>query len=317
MTGARLRTAFFLTGVILVVEVVGGVISGSLALLSDAGHVLTDIVALGLAWFATVQAQKPADARNTYGYHRIGILAALINAATLILIVGAIAFEAVRRLQSPQSVTPWLMFVAASVGVIVNLYIGFGLRSEGGENLNVRAAMLHVFGDIGASAAVIVGGVIILLTRWYPADPIVSLAIAALIAWGAWSILRETVDILLEATPRGVNLPELVQDMGRQPGVQDVHDLHVWALAGGKAFLSAHVQVDDGLLSERDRVVAQLTRMLQRQHSIGHATLQLECAGCASQELYCAGAGNHDHCEETGHGDGVDLAGLMVGRRDS
>src|SRR6185437_13259132 len=140
---AALGTAFALTALVLVVEVVGGVLSHSLALLSDAGHVLTDIVALGLAWFAAVQAERPADARNTYGYHRTGILAALANAVTLIVIVLVIAFEAVRRLQHPEPVVPWLMFASAAVGVVLNLYIGLRLRGESAHNLNVRAAMLH------------------------------------------------------------------------------------------------------------------------------------------------------------------------------
>src|SRR5579859_5786538 len=182
MVGAKLRTAFLLTLLILAVELGGGLLSHSLALLSDAGHVLTDIVALGLAWFATAQAERPANARKTYGYHRTGILAALANALTLILIVLAIAYEAVQRFQHPQAVTPWVMFASAAVGIIVNLSIGFGLRQEGGDNVNVRAAMLHVFGDVGASAGVIAGGLVILLTRWYPADPLISLFIAVLIA---------------------------------------------------------------------------------------------------------------------------------------
>ncbi|HWE62696.1 MAG TPA: cation diffusion facilitator family transporter, partial [Chloroflexota bacterium] len=193
MTGKRLRTAFLLTTIILAVELAGGIVSHSLALLSDAGHVLTDIFALGLAWFATAQAERPADARKTYGYHRTGILAALANAVTLILIVIAIAYEAIGRFQHPERVTPWLMFVSAAVGIVVNLYIAFGFRKEGGDNLNVRAAMVHVLGDVGASVGVIVGGLVILATGWYPADPLISLFIAVLIARGAWSILGETV----------------------------------------------------------------------------------------------------------------------------
>jgi len=219
MTGRTLRTAFFLTVIILAVELTGGVLSHSLALLSDAGHVLTDIVALGLAWYATAQAARPADARNTYGYHRTGILAALANAVTLIVIVLAIAYEAIGRFQHPEAVTPALMFVSAAVGIAVNLYIAFGLRKEGGENLNNRAALLHVLGDIGASAGVIVGGVVIVLTRWYPADPLISLFIAVLIARGAWRILRETVDILMEATPKDINVAQLVRDVIQQPGI--------------------------------------------------------------------------------------------------
>jgi cobalt-zinc-cadmium efflux system protein len=286
-TGARLRSAFLLTAVILLVEVVGGLVSHSLALLSDAGHVFTDIIALGLAWFAHTQAARPADARRTFGYHRIGILAALANAVTLILIVVAIAFEAIRRLQHPAAVTPWVMFGAAAVGVAINLYIGLGLRSTGDENLNVRAAMLHVFGDVGASATVIVGGVLILLTGWYPADPLISLAIAVLIAWGAWRVLRETVAILMESSPRGLNVAQLMRDMLQVPGVADVHDLHIWSIAGGMHALSAHVQVADRPLSTCDGLLMRLSGLLEQRYHISHTTIQLECACCAPNDVRC------------------------------
>src|SRR5262249_8477286 len=181
---------------------VGGVASHSLAQLSDAGHVLTDIVAIGLAWFATIRAEKPADARNTYGYHRTGILATLANAITLILIVVWIAYEAIQRLQHPEPVTPWIMFLAAAVGIAVNLYIGLGLRAEGGENLNARGAMLHALGDVGASAAVIVGGLVILLTGWQYADPLISIGIPLLIARSAWGLLGGPVGGLRGAPSR-------------------------------------------------------------------------------------------------------------------
>jgi len=325
MTTGKLRTAVLLTAVILVVELAGGLLSHSLALLSDAGHVLTDIFALGLAWFATAQAERPADARNTYGYHRTGILAALANAVTLILVVLAIAYEAVQRFQRPEAVTPWLMFVSAAVGIAVNLYIGFGLRKEGDDNLNVRAAMLHVFGDVGASVGVILGGVVILLTRWYPADPLISLGIAVLIARGAWRILRETVDILMEATPRDLNVAQLVRDMVRQPGIADVHDLHVWSIAGGMSALSAHVQVADRPLSACDELLVGLNRLLQMEYKIGHSTIQIECAGCTPNHLYRTmdpeGGDAHDHAQgdhDHDHdrtADGLDVSATTVDMR--
>ena len=302
MTRSKLRTALVLTAVILLVELAGGLLSHSLALLSDAGHVFTDIVALGLAWFATIQAGRPADASKTYGYHRTGILAALANALTLILIVLAIGYEAFRRFQYPEAVTPWLMFVSAAIGITVNLYIGFSLRAEGGENLNVRAAMLHVFGDVGAAAAVIVGGVIILLTGWYPADPLISLFIAALITKGAVDIMRETLDILMESAPRGLNVAQMVRDIVTEPGVRDVHDLHVWSIAGGMRCLSAHVQVEgDESISRGDLLIGKLNVMLDEKYRIGHTTIQLECEGCDPNHLYCqmvhgrahAGQGRH------------------------
>ncbi|HEY7780050.1 MAG TPA: cation diffusion facilitator family transporter [Ktedonobacterales bacterium] len=296
---SRLRTAFLLTIGILLVEVLGGVFSHSLALLTDAGHMLTDVVALGLAWFAAVQAARPADERKTFGYHRTGILAAQVNAATLLVIVVVIAFEAVRRLQHPEPVTPWVMFVAAAFAIAINLYIGLGLRAEGSANLNLRAAMLHVFGDVGASAAVIVGGVVILLTGWFPADPIISLLIAALIAIGAWTILRETTDILMEATPRGLNVAQLVRDLVTVPGVSDVHDLHVWSIAGGMAALSAHVRVSDRPLSDCDALLDTVNQVLKDRYAIAHTTIQMECAGCSPNDLYCDwrpnGEGGHIH----------------------
>jgi cobalt-zinc-cadmium efflux system protein len=316
MAGKRLRVAFFLTAIILVAEVAVGVLSNSLAVLSDAGHILTDLFALGLAWFATVQAERPADASKTYGYHRTGILAALLNAVTLLVIVIAIAYEAVMRFQHPEKVTAWLLFVAAAIAIAVNLYIAAGLRQEEGENLNVRAALLHVLGDIGASVGVIVAGVVILATGWYPIDPILSLAIAVLIARGAWLILRDTVDILMEATPKGLNVPQMVRDVVRSPGVQDVHDLHVWSIAGGMTALSAHVQVEDRPLSQCDAVLAGMAQMLRQRYHIGHSTIQLECAGCATTHLYCHmndnGKADHQHM----HAHEASQDGLDVRRED-
>jgi cobalt-zinc-cadmium efflux system protein len=289
MVGAKLRVAFLLTLVILGVETTGGFFANSLALLADAGHVLTDVVALGLAWYAAGQAGRPADPRNTYGYHRTGILVALVNAATLLAIVIVIAIEAVQRFTNPETVTPTYMFVAAAVGILVNLFIGFSLRAEQGSNLNVRAAMLHVFGDVGASAAVIVAGLIILFGRWYLADPLLSLGIAVLIAKGAWDILRETLGILMEATPANVNVAQLVRDVMRIPEVEDVHDLHVWSLAGGMPLLTAHVQVGgDCSLSRGGEILTELDRLLQEKYAIGHSTIQLECARCGESELHCA-----------------------------
>ena len=320
MTGSKLRTAFALTAVILLVELAGGLLSHSLALLSDAGHVLTDIFALGLAWFATVQAERPADAGKTYGYHRTGILAALANAITLILIVIAIAYEAFQRFQHPETVTPWLMFVSAAVGILVNLYIGFSLRAEGGDNVNIRAAMLHVFGDVGASVGVIVGGLVILLTGWYPADPLISLFIAALIAWGAWRILRESIDILMESAPKELNVAQMVRDMVTEPGIQDVHDLHVWSIAGGMRCLSAHIQVaGDAPISQGDLLIGKLNHMLDEKYQIDHTTMQLECAGCDPNHLYCGmtRSQDHDHGEsDQRHGHEETDEGLDVRRRE-
>ncbi len=287
-TEGTLRTAFLLTIMILAVEAAGGVLSHSLALLSDAGHVFTDLIALGIAWFAKAQASRPSDASRTYGYHRTGILAALANAVTLILIVIGIAYEAAQRLQHPEAVTPWLMFLGAGVGIAVNLYIGLALRSNASRDLSIQAAVLHVFGDVGASAAVVAGGGVILLTGWDPADPLISLAIAVLIAKGAWDILRETVDILMEAAPKDLNVAQMMRDMMRVSAVQDVHDVHVWSIAGGMPVLTAHVLVaEDCSLSSCEGIRVELDQLLRRDYGVSHTTIQFECAGCDPNQLHC------------------------------
>lgn len=304
MAKQTLRLAFFLTLIILGAEVTGGLLANSLALLSDAGHVLTDIFALGLAWFATAQAERPANARNTFGYHRVGILAALVNSLTLILITLWILWEALQRFQHPEPVQPLAMFLAASIGITVNLFIGFGLKKEK-ENLNVRAAALHVFGDIGVNAAVIVAGIIILLTGWNIADPVLSIGIACLIALGSWRILRETADILLEAVPKDINLSTLVRDMMRVRGVRDVHDLHVWCITDGMSALSCHAQIDDLPPSQSASILTSLESMLQEKYRIGHTTIQFESHAheghCRVEDgLYCRmkTVTNHEHDHE-------------------
>ena len=289
MAKKTLRLAFFLTIIILIAELVGGFFANSLALLSDAGHVVTDVFALGLAWFAVIQADRPANARKTFGYHRVGILAALVNAVTLIIIAIAITWEAIQRFQHPEPVQPLVMFLSAGIGIAVNLYIGF---QKEGHSLNVRAASLHVFGDVVASIGVIVAGVIILLTGWTTADPLLSVAIAVLIAVGAWNILKETTDILLEAVPRDISLSDLVDDMKSVKGVKDVHDLHVWSIASSMYALSCHVLINDLPTSGSSTILQSLTTMLNEKHHIGHATIQFECsdqreACCEIDGLYC------------------------------
>ncbi len=289
-----LRLAFFLTLIILIAELVGGLLANSLALLSDAGHVVTDIFALGLAWFATVQAERPPNARKTFGYHRVGILAAMVNAMTLIVIAFAILLEAVQRFQHPESVQPLIMFVAAGISIVINLIIGFGLKKEA-NNLNVRTAMLHVFGDVGVSAGVIVAGITILLTGWTIVDPLLSVGIAVLIAIGAWRILRETTDILLEAVPKDVSMPGLVKDMKSVKGIKDVHDLHVWSITSNMYALSCHALIADVPPSDSSVILLSLNTMLSEKYHIGHVTIQFECD--PHQETYCAVNGLYCHME--------------------
>jgi cobalt-zinc-cadmium efflux system protein len=290
-----LRLALALTCVVLAVEFVGGLISHSLALLSDSGHVLTDVFALGLAWFAVAQSRRPADARRSYGYHRVSILAALVNALTLIVIVLAIGYEALQRLAHPEPVQGGVVIVAALVGIAINTFVAFGLRGDA-RSLNVRAALLHVTGDISASLGVVVAGVVILLTGWLYIDPLLSLGIAVLIAFGAWGIVRETVNLLMEGTPREIDLAAVTQEITSTDLVTSMHDLHVWALSSDEVALSCHIVIADSPLGDAEHVVRDLESRLCGKFDIGHTTIQVEsCHPCG--EIH-HGAGDHNHPHE-------------------
>ncbi len=292
--GVTLKWALALTLVILAVELAGGLVSHSLALLSDAGHVLTDVFALGLAWFAVEQAKRPADQRRSYGYHRVSILAALVNAVTLVVIVIAIAIEAARRIASPEPVQGAVVIVSALFAIAVNAYIALGLRGDT-KSLNLRAAMLHIVGDIAASVGVVVAGAVILLTRWLYIDPLLSLAIAVLIAFGAWRIVRETVNLLLEGTPGAINLGAVSSEITHTERVTSMHDLHVWALSSDDVALSCHVVVDDCPLGDAEHVVRDLERRLCARFDIGHTTIQVESCHPCGEIHHGAGAHNHPH----------------------
>jgi cobalt-zinc-cadmium efflux system protein len=289
---SALKMALALTCIVLVIELIGGLSSHSLALLSDAGHVLTDVFALGLAWFAVVQSNRPADKRRSYGYHRVSILAALVNAVILIGIVIAIGYEALRRLANPEPVHGGIVIIAALVGIAINAYIAFGLRGDT-HNLNMRAALLHVTSDIGASIGVVVAGAVILLTGWLYIDPLLSIAIAVLIAYAAWRIVRETVNLLMEGTPGVIDLAALTAEITGTKLISGMHDLHVWALSADEMALSVHVVVDDCPLGEAEHVVRDLEARLCDRFSIGHTTIQVEsCHPCG---VITHGAGEHNH----------------------
>ena len=290
--GATLKRALILTCLILAVEFAGGLISHSLALLSDAGHVLTDVFALGLAWFAVEQAKRPADRRRSYGYHRVSILAALVNSVTLIVIVIAIAYEAIRRLVSPEPVQGAIVIVTALTGIAINSYVAFGLRGDG-KSMNLRAVLLHVTGDIAASIGVVLAGAVILLTGWLYIDPLLSLGIAILIAFGAWRIVRETVNLLMEGTPGDIDLAAVTSEIAGTSLVTGMHDLHVWALSSDEMALSCHVVVGDCELGDAEHVVRDLETRLCARFAIGHTTIQVEsCHPCG--EIH-HGAGDHNH----------------------
>jgi cobalt-zinc-cadmium efflux system protein len=281
-----LAAAVGLTAAILVGEVVGGIWAGSLALLSDAAHVFMDVFALALSLGALLLARLPASDKRTYGWHRAEVFAALINGLTLFAVAAFIFVEGARRLAAPTPVKGVGLLVIAAVGLAANAAVALMLRRHVGVDVNLRAALLHVLGDAAASAAVVVGAVVVIATGWYFVDAALALGIAALLVWGAGRVVRDAVRILLEGTPPGVALGDVALALGGLDGVTSVHDLHVWALCSHITNLSAHLVVCEGA---RDDVRRAAEGMLTRRFGIRHSTLQLEDEPCRleSGEFLC------------------------------
>lgn len=304
-TGRKLGVSFGLSFLVLAVLGVGGWMANSLALLADAGHVVTDIAALGLSWYATRQAARPASATRTFGYHRTGILAALINAVSLILVAGWICFEAYERFWTPYQVNSGVMMVAAAIGLVINLGIGLWLKDESEHNLNVHSAFLHVIGDAAASAGVIVGAAVIWLTGWHFVDPLLSVAIALFIAYGAWQVVDESVSILMEGAPSDLDIAALQRDLEGIEGVRAIHDLHVWSIARGMASLSCHVIIDDEHIPHSLALVARCNMLLADKYHIVHTTLQAEAEHCSPDSPSCnfslTQASGHSHMDDPDH----------------
>lgn len=270
----KMRLAFWLTALVFLAELVGGFASNSLALLSDAGHVLTDMAALGLSWYALRQAERPSDARMTFGYHRAGILAALMNALLLLAVTVWVMVEAWNRLHHPRPIEPLWMTLAALVGVVVNLGMALAMRGE--DNLNVQSAVLHMMGDMAASLGVIAAGAVIAWTHWDPIDPILSVAIALAIAYGAIRLAGRATRILMEGAPAEVNARDVVEAIRTVEGVRGVHDLHIWSIANGRNALSCHVEMDGvSTVSEAQGVIREIEHRLHHLN-IGHVTVQVE-----------------------------------------
>ncbi|GGJ00639.1 cadmium, cobalt and zinc/H(+)-K(+) antiporter [Alicyclobacillus cellulosilyticus] len=270
----KMRQAFFITLLILAVEVTGGWLAHSLALWSDAGHVLTDLAAIALAWYATSLSRRPADRRMTFGYHRSGILAALLNGLVLWAVAGVLLAEAYRRLLHPQPVHSAVLFASAAIGLVLNLYLGLGLRHH--PNLNVQSAVLHILGDAAASAGVIAGGIVMACTGWMWVDPLLTVLIALLIAFGAWRIIKQTVSILMEGTPHGIEVDQVVRTIRSVAGIRDVHDVHIWSITSGRNALSCHIVIDgDKTIRESQEILRRLEHELVHL-GIGHVTIQTE-----------------------------------------
>jgi cobalt-zinc-cadmium efflux system protein len=281
-TGRVLRISLAVTALYIGLLVAAGIRAHSLALLSEAGHNLSDFLALLLSLAAVYLEGRPPSATKTYGYRRAGVLAALVNSLSLVAVSFFIFYEAVRRIQHPEHVHAGLMIWVAAAGVVMNGAIALLLWRSGreGRDVNVRSALLHEVGDTVSTAAVIVGGWAILWTGQYWIDPALSLGIGALILWSSFGIVRETLNILLEGTPRGISLDEVESAVRAIAGVSDVHDLHVWSIGSENHALSAHIKIADMPISESDAILREINLKLGQSFGIHHTTIQLEHVVC-------------------------------------
>jgi cobalt-zinc-cadmium efflux system protein len=276
----RLLLALIATALVAVLEFAGGVLSGSLALISDAVHVCMDVFALGLALAAAIGATLPADRRRTFGYGRVEVLGALLNGTLLLVATVAIVYFAIRRFTAPVVPHAATMTLIAAIGLAVNVGVGSLLKPEGKRDLNVRAALYHVLGDALGALAVIVGGIIIALTHAAWIDPLLSLFVAAIIVAGVVRVLRDATNVLLESAPENVDSADLTKHIEQVGGVTGVHDLHVWSIGSGSHALSAHVLLDDRRLSQATEVLREIDACLQEHFGIAHVTIQFECDDC-------------------------------------
>jgi cobalt-zinc-cadmium efflux system protein len=286
-TTNRLAISLGLTLVFVVFEFFAGMLGNSLALLTDAAHNLTDVIALGLSWYALKAASHPADARKTFGYHRVGILVALLNSTTLALIALGIFYEAWRRFLAPPEVDSAILIWVGALAFFINAGTAWLVKGGSEHDLNLRSAFLHLMGDVLSTLGAVIAGVVIYFTRWNWLDPFVSVLIGGFILYNAWGILRQTIHILLENTPENVDMSNLVDGIRAIDGVLGVHDLHVWSINEEWRMLSAHIVIDDILVSEGARIQQQVRHLLAAGYDIHHATLQLECGGCPVEVLYC------------------------------
>ncbi len=295
----RVALSMSLTLIFVVFEALAGYRANSLALLTDAAHNLTDVIALAVSWYAMRIAAHPPNSSKTFGYHRVGILAALLNSTTLALIALGVMYEAYQRYLAPPDVKADILIVVGAAAFVLNVVTAW-LVSHGREHdLNLRSAFLHLLGDVFSTLGAVVAGIGIWLTGLHWLDPLASFLIGLLILWNAWTILAETVEILLESAPRDIDMSMIVRDLMRIPAVRGVHDLHVWSLSQSLRMLSAHVVTDDMPIGEAAAILTDIKDVVRRRYGIVHTTLQLECVGCDPDHLY--GDLGHHHGDPRPH----------------
>jgi len=275
-----LSAAILITATVMVVEIVGGILSNSLALLSDAGHMFTHSVALGLALVAVRMARRPTTQKKTYGYYRAEILAAFANGIVLVFLVLYIFYKAYLRFLRPPEVSVPIMLGVAIVGLGANLAVLVALRRTRSESINVRGAILHVLSDTLSSVGVITAGAIVMITGVYVVDPLMASLIGAMILIWAIGLMRESGDILLEAVPKHIDVREIIREVEKVKGVRDLHDLHVWTITSGMHAMSGHLLIEDQMVSKAADILDEVKRLLRLRFQIAHTTLQLECEKC-------------------------------------
>lgn len=286
-TTSRLALSLILTLGFVIIEAAAGILGNSLALLTDAAHNLTDVIALGLSWYAIRLTAQPANGRQTYGYHRAGILVALLNSTTLVVISLGIFYEAYRRFMNPPEVESGILIGVGLIAVVINLVTALLVRKGSEQDLNIRSAFVHLMGDVVSTIGAVLAGVAIYFTGAHWLDPLVSVLIGFLILYNARGILRDSVDILLEATPRDIDTRQLVDDVKQIEGVLGVHDLHIWSITQNLRTMSAHILTEDLPISLGAEIQRQVNEIVYHRYNIAHATLQLECVDCLPKSLYC------------------------------
>jgi len=298
-TGRKLHLSLWVTIAFIVIEFAAGVKAQSLALLSDAGHNFTDALALGLAWFAFYLQCKPPSETKTFGYHRAGVLSAFVNALALVVLAFWIFYESYERFLAPRVVDQDIMMVVAGAGLVVNVIVMWALHADSKHDINIRGAFMHMLGDALSSVGIIIGSIAITFTGAIWIDPLLSVLIGVLILWSGRDIIRESIDILLEGLPRGMERDEVCDALRDIDGVMDVHDMHIWSLSSNSHALSCHAVIADIPPSASDQILHRMNSLLADRFSIRHTTIQFEHVECEHAESICskpyAMAGHHHH----------------------
>ena len=284
-----MAAAVALTLAFVIVEASAGWFGRSLALLSDAGHNLADAVALGFSWYALRIATRPSHHGMTFGYHRVGVFAALVNSLSLVVIAVLIGWEALGRIRHPEPASGGLMVGVASAAIVVNVVISLWLRRFAADDMNVRSAYLHMLGDAVSAFGVVIAGVLVATTHSQMADPVVSVLIAALILYSSYDVVRESATVLLEGTPVGMDMPAVIGAIKSVAGVIDVHDLHVWMVGPGVVACSFHIVVAEQSIREGQQVLRAVVQDVEHRFNITHTTVQVEVEGCEANDMYCTG----------------------------